>query len=42
MRNYKNIAYEEIMKDKKTKRMKTWLYVVFMLSATAAAAYIFL
>ena len=39
MRNYKNIAYEEIMKDKKTKRIRKWLYVVPMLSVTAAAAY---
>ena len=39
MRNYKNIAYEEIMKDKKIKIIRNWLYVVIMLSVTAAAAY---
>ena len=39
MRNYKNIAYEELHKDKRIKRIKNWLYVVLMLSVTAAAAY---
>ena len=39
MRNYKNIAYEEMMKNKRIERIKFWLYVVLMFSVTAAAAY---
>lgn len=39
MRNYKNIAYEEIMKEKKLKRIKNWLYATLMLLGAVAVSY---
>ena len=39
MRNYKNIAYEELVKEKKARRIKNWLYVTLMLLGAVAVSY---
>ena len=39
MRNYKNIAYGELKKEKKVKRIKNWLYVTLMLLGAVIISY---
>ena len=39
MRNYKNIAYEEIRKDRIIKRIRNAVYVTLMLLGAVAVSY---